>query len=160
MEHRRDVPNQRNEYSNRAWRAQRQSQVCKFHIDGGRCNMGDQCRFLHPPAEPKENDEDARLMALEEKAMKNEKELEFWKKKQKLAQIQEWETGGSSSAGVPKVVQPMMPPAAMEPPAGVSPVMMQPPISNDERMLLKNFETLSQPHKDLVQHIVGALSQS
>ena len=121
--------------------------------------MGDQCRFLHPPAEPKEKDEDARLMALEEKAMKNEKELEFWKKKQKLAQIQEWETGGSSSAGVPKVVQPMMPPA-MEPPAGVSPVMMQPPISNDQRMLIMQFETLSQPHKDLVQHIVGALSQS
>ena len=152
MEHRRDVPNQRNQNSNFARRAQRQPQVCKFHIDGC-CTKGDQCRFLHPPAEPKENDEDARLMALEEKAMKNEKELEFWKKKQKLAQIQEWETGGSSSAGVPKVVQPMIPPA-MEPPAGVS------PISNDERMLLKKFETLSQPHKDLVQHIVGALSQS
>ena len=116
--------------------------------------MGDQCRFLHPPAEPKEKDEDARLMALEEKAMKNEQELEFWRKKQNLA-----ETGGSSSAGVPKVVQPMMPPA-MEPPAGVSPVMMQPPISNDQRMLIMQFETLSQPHKDLVQHIVGALSQS
>ena len=153
MEHRRDVPNQRNEYSNRAWRDQRQSQVCKFQIDGGRCNMGDQWRFLHPPAEPKEKDEDARLMALEQKAMKNEKELEFWRKKQNLAVIQELETGGSSSAGVPKVVQPMIPPA-MEPPAGVS------PISNDERMLLKKFETLSQPHKDLVQHIVGALSQS
>ena len=152
MEHRRDVPNQRNQNSNFARRAQRQPQVCKFHIDGC-CTKGDQCRFLHPPAEPKEKDEDARLMALEEKAMKNEKELEFWKKKQKLAQIQEWETGGSSSAGVPKVVQPMIPPA-MEPPAGVS------PISNDERMLLKKFETLSQPHKDLVQHIVGALSQS
>ena len=159
MEHRRDVPNQRNEYSNRAWRAQRQSQVCKFHIDGGRCNMGDQCRFLHPPAEPKEKDEDARLMALEQKAMKNEKELEFWRKKQNLAVIQELETGGSSSAGVPKVVQPMMPPA-MEPPAGMSPVMMQPPISNGQRMLIMQFETLSQPHKDLVQHIVGALSQS
>ena len=159
MEHRRDVPNQRNEYSNRAWRAQRQSQVCKFHIDGGRCNMGDQCRFLHPPAEPKEKDEDARLMALEQKAMKNEKELEFWRKKQNLAVIQELETGGSSSAGVPKVVQPMMPPA-MEPPAGMSPVMMQPPISNGQRMLIMRFETLSQPHKDLVQHIVGALSQS
>ena len=152
MEHRRDVPNQRNQNSNFARRAQRQPQVCKFHIDGC-CKMGDECRFRHPPAEPEENDEDARLMALEEKAMKNEKELEFWKKKQKLAQIQEWETGGSSSAGVPKVVQPMIPPA-MEPPAGVS------PISNDERMLLKKFETLSQPHKDLVQHIVGALSQS
>ena len=121
--------------------------------------MGDQCRFLHPPAEPKEKDEDARLMALEEKAMKNEKELEFWRKKQNLAVIQELETGGSSSAGVPKVVQPMMPPA-MEPPAGMSPVMMQPPISNGQRMLIMQFETLSQPHKDLVQHIVGALSQS
>ena len=53
----------------------------------------------------------------------------------------------------------MMPPA-MEPPAGVSPVMMQPPISNGQRMLIMQFETLSQPHKDLVQHIVGALSQS
>ena len=93
-------------------------------------------------------------MALEEKAMKNEQELEFWRKKQNLA-----ETGGSSSAGVPKVVQPMMPPA-MEPPAGMSPVMMQPPISNGQRMLIMQFETLSQPHKDLVQHIVGALSQS
>jgi hypothetical protein len=158
MEHRRDVPNQRNQNSNFARRAQRQPQVCKFHIDGC-CTKGDQCRFLHPPAEPKENDEDARLMALEEKAMKNEKELEFWRKKQNLAVIQELETGGSSSAGVPKVVQPMMPPA-MEPPAGVSPVMMQPPISNDQRMLIMQFETLSQPHKDLVQHIVGALSQS
>ena len=158
MEHRRDVPNQRNENSNRARRAQRQPQVCKFHIDGC-CKMGDECRFRHPPAEPEENDEDARLMALEEKAMKNEKELEFWRKKQKLAVIQELETGGSSSAGVPKVVQPMMPPA-MEPPAGVSPVMMQPPISNDQRMLIMQFETLSQPHKDLVLGMVGALSQS
>ena len=158
MEDRRDVPNQRNEYSSRAWRDQRQSQVCKFHIEGC-CKMGDRCRFLHPPAEPKEKDEDARLMALEEKAMQNEKELEFWKKKHNLAVIQELETGGSSSAGVPKVVQPMMPPA-MEPPAGVSPVMMQPPISNGQRMLIMQFETLSQPHKDLVQHIVGALSQS
>ena len=92
-------------------------------------------------------------MEMQEKAKKNDQELEFLRQKY----------AASSSAGVPNVsngVPPMIPPA-MEPPAGMPPMMMQPRIlPNDQLMMNQQFETLSQPHKELVLHIVKALSKS